>query len=313
MTVTVLGDDDVRDHLDPATAVTAVRGALRAHHAGTLHAPPRVRAPLGDGDLVATAGRLAEQGLFGLRAYDTVVGGDQLVAVWDTATGRLDTVVHGVELGVRRTGAIGAVALDMAARPGPLRVGLVGCGAQAWAQLWAARAVRELREVVVASRRFARAEAFAARARAEWGLPVRAVAGMEEAVRGRDAVIVATSSPTPVLDVNWLAPGVHVTTLGPKSVSRHEVPAALADRADVVLTDSAAQLAGYPEPHLFAERRVTGLGAVVAGAAAGRSSPEQITVFCSVGLAGTEVAVAGALVGYLRGWRSRRKVGPPMK
>lgn len=313
MTLMVWNDDDVRDGLGPETAVEAVRGALRAQHTGTLHAPPRVRAPLGDGDMVVTAGRLAEQGLFGFRAYDTVAGGDQLVAVWDAATGRLDAVVAGVELGLRRTGAIGAVALDVATRPGPLRVGLVGCGPQAWAQLWAARAVRELREVVVASRSFARAEAFAARARAELGLPVRAVPGVEDAVRGQEAVIVATSSPTPVLDVDWLAPGVHVTTLGPKSVSRHEVPAALAERADVIITDSVVQLTGYPEPHLFAERRVTGLGAALAGAAAGRSGEEQITVFCSVGLAGTEVAVAGALARHLRGRRSRRKVGPPMK
>lgn len=298
MSVRVWDDEDVRRRLDAATAVDAVREALRAHHAGTLHAPPRVRAALGEGELVVTAGRLERGGLFGLRAYDTLVGGDQLVAVWDAASGGLRAVVHGTELGVRRTGALGAVGLDVAARPGPLRLGLLGCGAQAWAQLWALRAVRELREVLVASRRFAKAEEFAARARRQWGLPVRAVREAEQAVRGRDAVVVATNSPAPVLEAGWIAPGTHVTTLGPKTVSRHEVPAALADRADVVLTDSPAQLAAYPEPHLFAGRPVAGLGAVLAGAARGRSGAGQVTVFCSVGLAGTEVAVAGALMAH---------------
>ena len=88
-----------------------------------------------------------------------------------------------------------------------------------------------------------------------------------------------------------------MTTLGPKSASRHEVPAALAGRADVILTDSPAQLVAYPEPHLFADEPIASLGAVLAGAVAGRTSPEQITVFCSVGLAGTEVAIAAALSG----------------
>ncbi len=301
MTVTVLDDDEVRAHLDPATAVEAVRAVLRARHAGTMDAPPRVRAPLGGGDLVVTAGRLREQGLYGFRAYDTFAGGEQLVAVWDEFSGALRAVVHGSELGVRRTGAIGAVALDAAARPGPVRLGVVGAGAQAWAQLWAVCAVREISEVVVASRRLERAEAFAVRARRQLGLRTRAVPAAREAVRARDAVIVATDSPEPVLAADWLEPGTHLTTLGPKSVTRHEVPPALADRADVVLTDSPAQLAGYPETHLFAGRPVTDLAAVAAGAAAARSGDRQVTVFCSVGLAGTEVAVAGALLGCCNG------------
>ncbi len=96
-------------------------------------------------------------------------------------------------------------------------------------------------------------------------------------------------------EAGWIAPGGHLTTLGPKTLSRHEFPAALAERAAVILTDSPAQLAAYPEPHLFAGQPVTHLGAVLAGAAAARSSPGQITIFCSIGLAGTEVAVAAAL------------------
>ncbi|MFJ9447337.1 hypothetical protein ACIRRH_36620 [Kitasatospora sp. NPDC101235] len=60
-------------------------------------------------------------------------GAEQLVAVWSSEDGRLRAVVHGSELGPRRTGAIGAVAVDAAANPGPVRLGLVGAGTQAWA------------------------------------------------------------------------------------------------------------------------------------------------------------------------------------
>jgi alanine dehydrogenase len=123
-------------------------------------------------------------------------------------------------------------------------------------------------------------------------------ATVEETVHDRDVVIVATNSLAPVLDAGWISPGTHVSTLGPKTRSEHEVPAALAERAEraeSILTDSSAQLAAYPEPHLFADHPVTDLGAVLAGAATARCSPDQVTVFCSVGLAGTEVAVAEAL------------------
>ncbi|AKH80877.1 ornithine cyclodeaminase [Streptomyces sp. CNQ-509] len=295
MSVLLLDDDDVRSRLDAPTAVRAVRNALTAAHEGALHAPPRVHADLGGGRLVFTAGHLRAERLFGFRAYDTLVGAEQLVALWDGDGGRLRAVVHGDELGARRTGAIGAVAVDTAARPGPIRLGVVGAGRHAWTQLWAICAVRQVVEATVASRTPERAQAFARRAAEELGVRVRAVPRVEEAVRDHDVVVLATNSTAPVLDAEWVAPGTHVTTLGPKTVSRHEVPAALAERADVILTDSVAQAAAYGEPHVLPVDRMIGLGAVLVGAAAGRSSPDEITVFCSVGLAGTEVAVAAAL------------------
>lgn len=295
MAPAVFGDGDVRERLDAATAVRAVRGALVAHHAGALRAPARVGADLGDGaQFVFTVGRMADEGLFGFRAYDTLVDAEQLVAVWG-ADGRIRTVVHGDELGPRRTGAIGAVAVDVAANPGAVRVGVVGTGPQAWTQIWALCAVRPVEEVVVTSRRPERARAFAERCRGELGLKAKAAQSTGEAVRERDVVLVATDSPEPVFDAGWLSPGTHVSTLGPKTVSRHEVPVELVERADVVLTDSRAQAAAHGEPFLFDVDGMVELGAATAGAVPARTAPEQITVFCSVGLAGTEVAVAAAL------------------
>ena len=288
-------DEDVRRRLDAATAVRAVRAALLAHQAGELAAPARLHAALGGGSLVFTAGRLRERGLFGFRAYDTFAGAEQLVALWDAGSGKVVALVHGHELGPRRTGAIGAVAADAAANPGPVRVGLVGAGVQALTQLWALVAVRPVTEVVVTARRRERVEAFAERARRELGLRVRVTDSAEEAVRDRDVVIAATNSATPVLDASWISPGTHVTTLGPKTVSRHEVPAGLARRAGAVLTDSLAQSRGQDEESVFAHLPTTELGAVVAGAAAARTDSRGITLFSSVGLAGTEVAVAAAL------------------
>lgn len=309
MSVLLLNDDAVRTHLDAPTAVRAVRDALMAAHGGVLHAPPRIHADLGGGHLVFTAGHLRAERLFGFRAYDTLVGAEQLVAVWGSADGQLRAVIHGDELGARRTGAIGAVAVDAAARQGPIRLGLVGAGAHAWTQLWAICAVRQVREATVAARRPERAEAFARRAAEELGVRTRAVRAVEEAVRDHDVVVVATNSTVPVLEADWIAPGTHVTTLGPKTVARHEVPAALAERAHVLLTDSLAQAVSYTEPHIFPAMRMVDLGAVLAGASTGRTDPDGITVFCSVGLAGTEVAVAAALWEEVH--RTRRSHGAP--
>jgi alanine dehydrogenase len=114
-----------------------------------------------------------------------------------------------------------------------------------------------------------------------------------------DIVVLATSSRQPVIEAGWLRSGTHVTTLGPKLKGANECPLELGDRADVIVTDSVAQVGGYARPFFLdtpAIERMIPLGPVVAGAGTAREAADQITMFCSVGLAGTDVAVAAALV-----------------
>jgi alanine dehydrogenase len=145
-------DDDVKAQLMPAAAVAAVRTALVDAHRALLVAPARLHAGVGATELVFTAGGYAA-GIVGARVYGTWPGdSDQTVLVWGP-DGRLIGCVAGAELGVRRTGALGAAAADALARPDASVVGIVGRsrGPQAWAQLWALTAVRRLAEVRVFS------------------------------------------------------------------------------------------------------------------------------------------------------------------
>jgi ornithine cyclodeaminase/alanine dehydrogenase-like protein (mu-crystallin family) len=247
-----------------------------------------------------TVGRLAGTG-YGFRVYGTMPSDEdaQITVVYDDATGRIDGVITGDFLGAARTGAIGAVAVDVMAGPDAGTLGLIGTGRQAWTQLWAIRAVRSLREVRVYGRDAARREAFARRAASELGVPAASAPNPETAVAGADIVVLATSSRTPVIEAGWVAAGAHVTTLGPKQTGAHECPAGLAERAGPILTDSLAQLGAYPEPFFLAgpaRNRMGALGAAAAGTGPARRSADEITLFCSVGLAGTEVAVAATLL-----------------
>ncbi|MFC4105223.1 ornithine cyclodeaminase family protein [Micromonospora zhanjiangensis] len=296
----VFSDDEVAAALDGSTAVAAMREALLAAYDGRLVAPPRATAPLRDGRLVMTAGQLADE-WYGFRSYDTFghPDGEQVVVLHDARTGRIRAVAVGEEIGSRRTGALGGAAVDALARPDAGTLGVLGAGRQAWTQVWATAAVRPLREVTVHSRTPAGREAFAARVRAELGVPAWPVADPRAAVRDRDVVVLATTSRTPVLSAADLAPGTHLNAVGFKQVGRSEFGPDLLDRADVLATDSPAQALAYDPPMLAAEPRHAGrlrhLGAVLAGATPGRTGPEQVTVFCSVGLAGTEVALLDRL------------------
>jgi ornithine cyclodeaminase len=272
----IFDDDGIRSRLDARDAVRWMGEAIDAHHRGDLVAPPRAHADLGAGRIVFTTGRLRGS-WFGYRSYDTFPAepGSQVVVVQDEASGQVRGIAIGNELGPRRVGAIGAVAAD----------------ALAQAQLWALPVVRQLSEVRVYSRDPARREAFARLARRLTSVPCHPAPTARDAVTGAQIVILATSSPVPVIDTGWLEPGSYVSTLGPKQQGRAEFGPDLAAAAAVAATDSLAQLEAYDPPNVLADapqrERLVSLGALRAGQA-GRPEPGEIRVFFSVGLAGTE-------------------------
>jgi alanine dehydrogenase len=292
--VKVLVDSDVRSRLGAAEAVQAMRRALVDAYRGVLSAPPRLHADLGERGLVFTAGGYAD-GPVGFRVYGLWPGdSDQAVLVWDH-NGQLIGFVVGREIGARRTGALGGAAVDALAREDAAAVGIVGSGVQAWTQLWAIAAVRRPARVRVHSPTPEHRVAFARRAEAELGLSATACDTAEEAVADADVVVLATRSEQPVIQAAWIRRGTHVNTVGPKLASVHETPAELAEDAAVVVTDSPEQAAGYDAP-FFTSRALTHLGAVVSGDAPGRTSDEDITLYCSTGLAGSEVVLAETLL-----------------
>lgn len=124
------------------------------------------------------------------------------------------------------------------------------------------------------------------------------------AVDGADIVVLATSSPTAVIDPAWVAPGAFITTVGPKQVGRAELAPELVAACDLAVTDSVAQISAYDPPNILIgtphEHRLTSLGAVLSGDTAGRTGEEQRLLFCSVGLAGTEAFLLDRLLSYRR-------------
>jgi ornithine cyclodeaminase len=300
----ILTDADVAARADMGAVIAVIERALRAKAAGRLVAPPRHRVEFANrGSLVFTVGGVIGDGdLAGFRAYETFRGADdnrtQLVAVWSNATGAFKGIVVGDLLGAVRTGAIGGAAIKAMARADARVLAVIGSGFQARTQVWAAAAARPIAEIRVYSRSGDNRQRFAADIGGRLGVKVVACDAAERAFAGADIIICATSSTAPVLRAAWLAPGAHVTTIGPKTKGGHELGLDVADRAQLIATDSPAQLAaldffldGAPSG-----ARMVDLADIVAGRHPGRSSDDMLTLFCSAGLAGTEVLVADALL-----------------
>jgi alanine dehydrogenase len=192
-----------------------------------------------------------------------------------TMDGRLITEV--------RTAAVSAVATEHLAITDASVLAIIGSGVQARSHLEALRLVRSFREIRVWSPR--RAAAFAR----EHG--IRAAASAEEAVRGADVVVTATTSSTPVLSGEWLAPGVHINAVGAPRPDWRELDDKVLQRARIYVDSREAAIKESGDViaagEIFAE-----IGEVAAGTKPGRRSTEEVTLFKSLGLAVEDVATA---------------------
>ncbi|WP_255198248.1 ornithine cyclodeaminase family protein [Halorarius litoreus] len=292
MPPTILTDDDLDARLSPADAVAAMERALEAYAAGDLQAPPREYVSVGDGDLVFTVGGDSEG--FGFRAYQTVgaVAGSQVTCVF-APDGALRGLAVGDRAGILRTSGIGGVAVDHLARDDATTLGLLGSWRHARSQAEAVAAVRDLDRVQVFSPNPDHRTDCATDLDERLDCAVEARDDPEPVVREADVLVCATDATSPVFEADWLQPGTHVSSLGPKEVGVSELPADIASHVDLAVTDSLAQARATDE-YVVDHGRLVELGDVVAGTQSGRESADHVTLFCSVGLAGTEVALVRA-------------------
>jgi alanine dehydrogenase len=269
--------------------IPAMESALADFSSGKVVQPIRTMLPVGE-----------HQGFLGLMpAYTGTALGAKLVAfyphntevpthyatilLFKPETGEPLVTMDGRLITEVRTAAVSAVATEHLAQSDASVLAIIGSGVQARSHLEALRLVRDFREVRVWSPR--RAAAFAR----EHG--VRAATSAEEAVRGADVVVTATTSPTPVLGGEWLSPGVHINAVGAPRPDWRELDDEVLRRARIYVDsrEAATKESGdvIAAGEVFAE-----IGEVVAGTKPGRRSSEEVTVFKSLGLAVEDVATA---------------------
>jgi ornithine cyclodeaminase len=305
--IRILGPEVLRELVPMEDAITAVREGFVALFSGRARVPQRLHLAAPGGSALYMPGFVEGIGL-GVKAVTVFpenarVGLPTIHAallLQDAETGRPIGLVEGGSLTALRTGAATGVATDLLSRPEPSVVGLIGSGVQARTQLEAVCAVREVTQVRVYSRSEERRLAFVAWARTQpWirGASVWSAPSASLAVRGADIVITATTSQVPVFDASEVRPGTHINAIGSFTPQMRELPADLVARARVFVDSLEAAQAEAGDLILAALegkldwREVTEIGAVAAGARPGRRSPEEITLFKSVGHAVQDLAV----------------------
>jgi ornithine cyclodeaminase/alanine dehydrogenase-like protein (mu-crystallin family) len=308
MAVLVLNQQEVERLLDMEGCIEAMAGALASLARGEVHVPLRFLVnPENEPSLIGLmpAHRAGDAPLYSLKTVCVFPDNPQrgldahqgTVTLFDGVTGEVRALMNASAITAIRTAAVSAVATRLLAREDARELGVLGAGVQARSHLEALRLVRNFERVRIFSPTAEHAQSLAAEAGAE------AVETAEEAVRGADVVVTATSSVEPVLLRDWLQEGAHVNAVGGRPPMMRELDTAtIADSAFFVDRRESAEAEAFDYRDALAAGAIgpdhirAEIGEVLVGEKPGRSAPDELTVFRSLGLAVEDLAAAEYVV-----------------
>ena len=308
-TTLVLGGADVRTVLGMADCVRAVEEAFRLLGSGSAARPvvSSVRAAEGGFHIKSALITVAEAEYFvsktnanypantSRHGLPTIQG---TIVVHDAGNGTPLAVIDSIEITAMRTAAATAVAARYLARDDAGALAVIGCGIQGLQHVRALSLVRPIRSVSLYDVDEAAARRLAGLVATEWKFPVHVSSSISDAVRSADLIVTCTTSTEFLLHAADLQPGAFVAGVGVDAEHKRELSPDLLETSKVVV-DVLEQCAAFGDLHHAIEGGVmttsdvhAELGTIVAGARAGRTSPEETFVFDSTGMALQDAATA---------------------
>ncbi|HET8986407.1 MAG TPA: ornithine cyclodeaminase family protein [Trueperaceae bacterium] len=311
-----ISGEQVASLLDMATCIGLMRSALMA--LGTSRARQMVRPvlPLNGRTVLGMMPAYDEAaGVAGVKVltvfpdnYRRGLPSHQgVIVLFDASTGALRAIVDAEAITAIRTAAASAAATAELANPDAAHLAILGTGVQARQHLAALSLVRAFRSVTVWDRQPARAEAFAEQALTETGLRVIPCTTVSTATADADVICTVTAATEPILVASDVKPGAHINAVGACTPDARELsadlvaagrlfvdwrPAALKEAGDILL---AIKDGAVTESHIVGE-----VGSVMTGDVAGRTDPNEITIYESLGQAVQDLIAANHVANALR-------------
>ena len=309
MSIRVISRDEVARRLTYDLCIPIVRDAMIAFSRGETRQLLRSILPLSKGRVLGVMpGALGPHAPFGAKLISVFHGNADrgvqshqgLVVLFDPATGAPVCILDAGEVTAIRTAAASAVATDALARPGARRLAILGTGEQAATHARAIAKVRPLESILLWGRTPEKARALAEALQPEFpAIPIAVAPTVEEAVANADIVCTVTAAKEPILKGAWLRPGTHVNLVGSSVAGPAEADNDLvirsrfiADSREGILAQGGeflrAKAAGLiTDAHIAAE-----IGQVLSGEIQGRQTPDEITVYKSIGHIVQDLATA---------------------
>ncbi|HLG70234.1 MAG TPA: ornithine cyclodeaminase family protein [Chloroflexota bacterium] len=301
----LLTHEDVAGLLSPKDAIEAVRAGLKEQAAGQVQIPPRTTTDYtsGKGWLRLMPVIMNGAGYMGFKAMHSTagVGVRYRISLYEMDSGELLSEMDADWITSHRTSAMVAVATDELARKEATELGVLGSSEQAKAMVQAVAAVRSFRRVRVFSPNPEHRRAFVESIRSQLEIDAVAVDSAEEAAAAEVVCVAIRAGEEPAFRAGWLRSGAHFSGISSVRPEAREIEDAVWSRADVVVVDDLGHVlesgdgrSGLASGELR-EERMAELWQIVSGEKPGRTTPDQITLFKSVGTALQDLSLAIAV------------------
>jgi alanine dehydrogenase len=231
-----------------------------------------------------------------------------LVLLFSTENGEPLAIMPDGVMQRMRVGAANGLGIKYLARKNASKVGILGSGWQAGAQLMAACAVRDIKSIRCFSPTKSNREAFAEEMRTLLGVEVEPVGQPEDATRGADIVMCASNSLDNIFFERWVEPGMHLSAIKLPEIEIKAIKRAdrivlhSHDSSPVHVTTRDLALAKKAKEHGWSMGneldfdKLPTLPEMIVGSQQGRQSNDEVTCFLNnIGL-GYQFAAAGSVV-----------------
>jgi alanine dehydrogenase len=305
--VHLLTEVEVHRLLDPRALIPAIEEAFRSRYPSAL-IPTRTQMKLADGIfLIMPCHDRIDRGL-GMKLVKFSENprnpDNRLQATYillDADTGAAKLVIPANYLTDMRTAATSAVATRLLAREDARVLGIFGTGREARAHLHVLRHVRNFERALVCGRDTARSRHFAEQMEHELGMKVEAVYS-RTCANESDVLCTCTTATTPLFDGKMLRKGAHINAIGSFRPTTREVDdytvrhsRIVVDTYDGCLAEAGDLLIPLKAGVIKRENLIADLHELTAGKKNVRTSPNDITLFKSVGNALEDLVAAELL------------------
>lgn len=307
----VLGQADIARTMALSDYIDAVERAFERLDAGRMAVPEVVHIAAPDGAFhVKSAGFIGDPSYVAVKVNGNFPNNPSLnglptiqgaIILCDGQNGSLLAVIDSIEVTAMRTGAATAVAAKYLAQDNTKVVTIIGCGIQGRVQLLSLLEVLPLTTVYAFDKDRKQTDVFVEQMRCETGLEIISVDDFVAATLKSQVIVTCTSSRTPFLGRNHVAPGTFIAAVGADNDDKQELEPDLLAHSKVVV-DLIDQCAGIGELHhaleagaMTREDVVAELGAIVSRSMRPVFSSEDVIIFDSTGSAIQDVAAAGMI------------------
>jgi ornithine cyclodeaminase/alanine dehydrogenase len=230
--------------------------------------------------------------------FPTIIG---VVLLIDSSSGVILSMVDGTYLTALRTGAASGIATRYLAREDAETVALFGCGAQGVTQLEAVCNVRPIKRALLYDVNSQNALKLKEQLQDQMDISLNIEKDLGN-LKMADVICTATGSETPLFSMDEISAGTHINAIGSFKPHMQEISPGIikacrlyVDSREAVLKETGDLIKPIRDTVIDSTFVRDEIGDLINNEIEGRHSPNEITLFKSVGIAVQDLFVANAV------------------